>query len=300
MVTLSNIRGQARAVAQLKRALSQQRVAHAYLFCGPRHCGKYTTGVAVAAALNCLNDDPELAQFGCGVCAACERIAAGIHPDVQTLEQEGAAQIIPIETIRKRVIPQLGMAPHEGKARVFLIEEATALQGPSANALLKTLEEPPARTHFILSTVAPDQLLPTIRSRCQRVSFSALPVDVRAELGEVDENETVLLDLARQLVRAADERNPRTMYEAAAATAKQKKQVVNVLELLASEYHESARQAALQHQLPRAAALSRSASLVLQTQLVMREHNAHPTLSIEALLHKLRAFALDRREASAQ
>lgn len=299
MVSLSEIRGQARAVQQLKRALSRSRVAHAYLFCGPAGCGKYTTGVALAAALNCISDDPALAEVGCGSCTSCERIAAGNHPDVQTLQQEGAAQIIPIQTIRKRVIPQLGMAPHEGNARVFLIEEATALQGPSANALLKTLEEPPPRTHFILATVAPDQLLPTIRSRCQRVSFSALPPDVRAELGDQDEHALVLRELAAGLAQAADEPDPRSMYEAAAATAQQKKQVVNVLELLASHYHESARHAALQQQLIRAAALSRSAALVLHSQRVMREHNAHPTLSIEALLHKLRAVALDRRDASA-
>lgn len=299
MVTLSQIRGQTRAVAQLKRALTRNRVAHSYLFCGPSHCGKHTAGLALAAALNCLSEDAELAQVGCGTCVSCERIGAGVHPDVQTLQQEGAAQIIPIQTIRKRVIPQLGMAPHEGNARVFLIEEATALPGPSANALLKTLEEPPARTHFILSTVAPDQLLPTIRSRCQRVSFSALPADLRATLGDEDEDAALLRDLANGLVEAADTNDPRAMYEAAATTAQQRKKVVTVLELLAGHYHESARRAALDQQLIRAAALSKSAALVLQTQLVMREHNAHSTLSLEALLHRLRTLALDRHEASA-
>lgn len=299
MVTLTDIRGQQRAVAQLRRALASNRVAHAYLFCGPAHCGKHTTGLALAAALNCESPDAERALVGCGSCLACDKIAAGNHPDVQTLQQEGAAQIIPIQTIRKRVIPQLGMAPHEGKARVFLIEEAAALQGPAANALLKTLEEPPARTHFVLCTVAPDQLLTTIRSRCQRVSFNALPPDVAAELGDDDDSVQVLRDLAQQLFRAADDRNPRSVYDAAAAAAGKKKQVTDILALLAGNYHEAARQAALQQQLTRAAAFSRSAAMVLDTQLVMREHNAHPTLSIEALLFELRALAPTRRQASA-
>lgn len=298
MVTLTDIRGQQRAVAQLRRALASNRVAHAYLFCGPAHCGKHTTGLALAAALNCESTDPDKALLGCGSCSTCERIAAGNHPDVQTLQQEGAAQIIPIQTIRKRVIPQLGMAPHEGKARVFLIEEAAALQGPAANALLKTLEEPPARTHFVLCTVAPDQLLTTIRSRCQRVSFNALPPDIAAELCDDDEAVEVLRDLAQQLFGAADDRSQRSVFEAAAATAQKKKQVADVLALLAGRYHEAARRAAVQQQLTRAAAFSRSAALVLDKQLVMREHNAHPTLSIEALLFELRTLAAARRQAS--
>src|SRR5690606_35134570 len=119
---------------------------------------------------------------GCGTCAACERIGAGLHPDVVTLERQGASQSIPIEVIRTRVIPALGLAPHEGRARFFLIEEATSLLGPAANALLKPLEEPPARTHFILCTSSVGELLPTIKSRCQRVQFQPLAADLRAEI----------------------------------------------------------------------------------------------------------------------
>ena len=133
---------------------------------------------ALAAALNCEARPGE----GCGTCAACERILGGRHPDVRTLERQGAARIIPIETIRTEVVPALAMPPHEAKARVFLIEETAALQPATANALLKTLEEPPLRTHFVLCTTAPDQLLPTIRSRCQRLSFQALSPDLSAEL----------------------------------------------------------------------------------------------------------------------
>src|ERR1051325_3722569 len=114
------------------------------------------------------------------MCVACAKIAAGIHPDVVTLVREGAAQIVPIESVRSQVIARIGFPPHEGPLRVFIVEEATALAPPAANALLKTLEEPPGRALFVLCTTAPDQLLPTIRSRCQRVRFaagSALPAD---------------------------------------------------------------------------------------------------------------------------
>src|SRR5262245_52305351 len=105
------------------------------------------------------------------MCDACAKIASGIHPDVVTLVREGAAQIVPIESVRNQVIARMGLPPHEGEVRVFIVEEATALAPPAANALLKTLEEPPARTLFVLCTTAPEQLLPTIRSRCQRVRF---------------------------------------------------------------------------------------------------------------------------------
>ena len=132
MKTLADIRGQTRVVANLKRALAQDRIAHAYLFCGPAGCGKHTTGLALAAALNCTERTHPSDEPSCGHCDACEKIAAGRHPDVQTLERQGAAQIIPIETIRKQVIPQLAALPHEGRARVFLIEEATSATRESA------------------------------------------------------------------------------------------------------------------------------------------------------------------------
>src|SRR5687767_3039429 len=123
---------------------------------------------------------------GCGDCDACAKIATGIHPDVVTLVREGAAQIVPIESVRTQVIARLGMPPHEGPIRVFIVEEATSMAPPAANALLKTLEEPPARTLFVLCTTAPEQLLPTIRSRCQRVRFAGGGALVDADPARAD------------------------------------------------------------------------------------------------------------------
>src|ERR1044071_7253341 len=127
------------------------------------------TALELARALNCLT----VRGAGCGECDACAKFIAGIPPDVVTLVREGAAQIVPIESVRNQVIARVGFPPHEGKLRVFIVEEATALAPPAANALLKPLEEPRSRTLFVLGSPAPDQLLPTIRSRCQRVRFAA-------------------------------------------------------------------------------------------------------------------------------
>lgn len=285
MILLSQIRGQKRAVGALQRALNRGRVAHAYLFCGPAGCGKHTTGLAVAAALNCTSAPNE----GCGECESCQKIAANNHPDVQTLQREGAAQIIPIKVIRERVIPQLGMPPHEGAARVYLIEEATSMQDPAANALLKTLEEPPARTHFIFGTTAPDKLLPTIRSRCQRINFGALPPDLRAELDDDDEAAVRLADLAHRLHAAATATDPGSLYRAAGEAARQRTEVVPVLQLLARRFHDEAVRAAHDHDNDRATRISRQAALCLETETAVTLHNAHGQIALEALLHQLRA-----------
>lgn len=283
MVILSQIRGQTRAVAFLHRAMEAGRVAHAYLFCGPAGCGKYTTSLALAAALNCTRAPGQ----GCGECDSCSKIAGGFHPDVQTLERQGAARIIPIETIRTRVIPQLGMPPHEGRARLFLIEEATSLQGASANALLKTLEEPPRSTHFILCTTSPESLLPTIRSRCQRVNFAALPPDMRAELDQDTDTAERLSASVQSLRDAVAARDVGSLHRAAADAASDKDSLGPVLELLAQRLYQDARHAAMEHQLDRAATLGHQASIALRTRTAI-EHYAHAQLALEAMLHDMR------------
>jgi DNA polymerase-3 subunit delta' len=282
-------------VAQLRRAVKGGRVPHAYLFTGPPRAGKHTTAIALAAALNCEVAPGE----GCGTCDACARIFAGIHPDVQTLEREGAAQIVPIETIRTRVLAQLGLPPHEGLVRVFLIEEATALQGASANALLKTLEEPPARTMFIIGTTAPEQLLPTIRSRCQRVSFAALPPDLRAHLDADDEAAARLDALASTLMDAAAADDLGSIYRAAQRVSEGKGEVVPALELFAQRLHDEARAAAEVSAMRRAAGLGRRASLVIESLAGLTLHNAHGQITVEALLHQIRAVAVPPADAAA-
>lgn len=287
VTTLAEIRGQDRAVDQLRRALETGRVAHAYLFCGPAGCGKHTAAIAFAMALNCEAEP----GAGCGRCAICERIANDIHPDVRTLQPKGAARIIPIEDIRSQVVAAVGLPPHEARARVFIVEEATALLGPAANALLKTLEEPPAATHFILGTTAPDKLLPTIRSRCQKVGFVALPPALRAELGDEDDMHTKLDQLSDTLLSAIDDTAEiDALFAAAAEVASEKAELAPALRLFAEKLHLQARDAVERRDLGTAARIARRASVVLDTELAVTMHNAHGQLALEAMLSQMRAI----------
>ena len=179
MSGLTAIRGQPRAVLQLRRAISSGKLAGAYLFTGPPGVGKATTALALAAALNCERADGD----ACGTCSACTRIASGNHPDVLRLAPEGAARMIAIDPIRE-LAARMGYPPHEGRARVVVLDDAERLGIAAANAFLKTLEEPPARTFFVLVSAAPDALLVTIRSRCQRIRFAPLPRDEVAAIVE--------------------------------------------------------------------------------------------------------------------
>lgn len=283
MATLDRIRGQSRVVEILQRAIAQDRVPHAYLFCGPAGAGKMTTALALATAIQCI-DAP---GRGCGQCVACDKIAAGIHPDVQVLARQGAAQIIPIETIRSQVITKLGLPPHEGNARIFLVEEASSLAPASANALLKTLEEPPQRTHFILCTTAPDQLLPTIRSRCQRVMFAMLSAEMRAEMQGEEAAEQVVAR-ADALLVAARSTDLDQLYQAAAGAAGERAEMEAVLDRMAQALHQEARQAAMAGALIAAAHASRQCAVVLRTRQALQQ-NAHGQVGMEGMLHELRA-----------
>src|SRR6476620_9620684 len=120
-------------------------------------------------ALNCT----AAPGIGCGSCDVCRRIEAGLHPDVQTFGPSGAANQIVVEDA-KAVLALARTRPHEGVARVIILDDADALNPNAANSLLKTLEEPLAGNHLVLCTAAPDKLLPTIRSRTQRIRFRPL------------------------------------------------------------------------------------------------------------------------------
>lgn len=133
----------------------------------PTGSGKRTTAIAVAQLLNCTNPADGDA---CGSCLQCSRIARGVHPDVLVIEP-GDSGSIKIESIRDAV-ERAGYRPFEGKRRVVIVDEADALVAAAQNALLKTLEEPPSTSVFILITARPDMLLQTVRSRCIRLTFA--------------------------------------------------------------------------------------------------------------------------------
>jgi DNA polymerase-3 subunit delta' len=276
------LQGQERAVAQLRRSIERDRVPHAYLFSGPAGAPLVDAAIALAMALSCQRARGE----GCDgdpatMCGACAKIASGIHPDVITLAREGAAQIVPIESVRNQVIARVAFPPHEGELRVFIVEEATSLAPPAANAMLKTLEEPPSRTLFALCTTAPDQLLPTIRSRCQRVRFAAgnaLPADADpARAARV-------AALGAEL--AADVHEPSLPVRIAEA----KGDAAPVLVAAARALHVHAYAAATGGDTDRARRAGSRAQAILSWHTAVAIHNANPQLAIEALIAQLRGL----------
>jgi len=156
----------------LARAVVRDSIPPSLLFSGPRGVGKRSMAVALAQLANCLavTDDD-----GCGECTACRRIARGLHPDVLVLEP-GDTGTIKIDTVRE-AIERVAFRPFEGRKRFVVIDEADALVWDAQSALLKTLEEPPSTSVFILVSARPDALLSTVRSRCPQLRFGPLTAD---------------------------------------------------------------------------------------------------------------------------
>jgi len=172
----AHVSAQDGAVRVLQQALDRDRVAHAYLFEGPSGVGKQRVAVALACALLC-----RAARSGvhCS-CSICQRIRAENHPDVRILRpRDEGDRNLQVELIRSELLPFTKFAPFEGEAACVIFPEADVSfpvhHAEAANALLKTLEEPRPKVTFLLLSERPDRLLPTIRSRCQRVRFRPLP-----------------------------------------------------------------------------------------------------------------------------
>lgn len=166
--------GHEHPIAQFRRTVQNGTLAAAYLITGPAGIGKYTLARIVAQQCLCPELRPDDAP--CGQCRSCARIVAGQHPDVLTLapDPEKARPEIPIAAVRA-VCARLQLHPLEGARKFVLIDQADALHPAAASAILKTLEEPPAHSHFLLISARPHRLLPTIRSRCQTIALSPLP-----------------------------------------------------------------------------------------------------------------------------
>lgn len=211
MTAFDEIRSQETAVRTLERALGASRLASAYLFVGPSGVGKEKTALAVARA-SIASEDADVQR----------RIHDGRHPDVRVVRpREQGAGNIPVEVVRSEILPFAQFAPFEAGTAFLIFPEADVSFPEShpegANALLKTLEETRPGVHFLLLSERPDRLLPTIRSRCQKVSFGRLPADV---LDTILETHGVADEPRRAAVALADGRADRALELASGETGR--------------------------------------------------------------------------------
>ncbi len=349
---LSQLRAQDTALRIIERALEGDRVHHAYLFTGPDGVGKELAAFGFAQALVCerrgATAPPHL--FGsatsgqtaraCGACSACTRAvprvdpaassasarSVPVHPDVVVVERGLYApqaigrrtpetQDISIDQIRTLVLARSAYAPHEGRAKVFVIRKADELSISAANALLKTLEEPGPKTHFVLLTSHPDALLPTILSRTLRVRFAPLPDEIVAELlvmrgvGETRAHEVARLSggsvelgvtladpdesAARErFVESALEAVAKASVEAVLALAEEGKKGKDRLRAnvvaLATAFAERAAEAARTGR-PEAQVFAERGRIAL-TALEHLDGNAAPQLVVEGMLTRMRGL----------
>lgn len=163
-----DVAGQEHIITTLQHAVEENKISHAYLFCGPRGTGKTTIAKLLAKAVNCTGSPKP-----CDQCENCQQIALGTHPDVIEID---AASNNGVDEVRN-LIEKVKYAPTQGRYKVYIIDEFHMMSPGASNALLKTLEEPPEYVIFIFATTEPHKILPTIISRCQRFDFTKLSVN---------------------------------------------------------------------------------------------------------------------------
>ncbi len=168
-MSFADIKMQDKAIGFIRSSMSSGRLPHSMLFVGPESVGKKLAAVTLAKALHCGRKGP---SDCCDVCASCGDIAAFSHPDVYRVAPEGAANRIKIAKTRY-IRERMGLRPFGRGCKVFLVEDAHLLADEAANSMLKTLEEPPSDSYIVLIADDVNKVLPTIRSRCQWVVFSA-------------------------------------------------------------------------------------------------------------------------------
>ena len=197
--TFEEVAGQKHIIRTLRNALANNKIAHAYLFCGPRGTGKTTMAKLFAKALNCEQG----VGHQCNECSNCKEIIEGSHPDVIEID---AASNNGVEQVRD-LIDKVNYLPIKGRYKVYIIDEVHMMTANAFNALLKTLEEPPAHVIFILATTEPHNIIPTILSRCQRYDFTKVAdADIEQRMMTILEKENVQYDknAVRAIISLAD------------------------------------------------------------------------------------------------
>ena len=234
--------GQDHVSHALISAIKQDRIASAYLFCGPRGTGKTSTARILAKALNCLSTESPTIK-PCGKCQNCKEIAAGHSLDVVEIDGASNRGIDDIRQLRENV----HYAPSNSRRKIYIIDEVHMLTREAFNALLKTLEEPPKHINFIFATTEPHKIMPTILSRCQRFFFRRIPFEtIKAKLQEVCTAEGIDIDdSALELIsKKADGglRDAESLLDQVASATKDKISIeltVNVLGIMQSESTEN-------------------------------------------------------------
>ena len=199
-LTFDDVVGQEHVTHTLKKAVETGRVSHAYLFSGPRGCGKTSTARILARVLNCEN-----IQKGnpCNECASCLAVIKGTHLDVMEIDGASHTGVGEVRELQESI----GFAPSQSRNKVYIIDEVHMLSTHAFNALLKTLEEPPAHVYFVFATTSPQKIPDTIKSRCQRHHFKRLDnAEIAARLELICKAEKVKyeMDGLRLLARKAD------------------------------------------------------------------------------------------------
>lgn len=195
-----DVLGQDHVVRTLKNAITEKRLAHAYLFVGPRGTGKTSTARILAKGLNCIHG-PTVTP--CGVCDSCREISQGISLDVLEIDGASNNSVDQVRELRDNV----RFAPVRGRYKIYIIDEVHMLTSQAFNALLKTLEEPPAHVIFVFATTEPNKVLPTILSRCQRFDLRRIPTQIIArQLQSIAKQESVSLSgAAAEAIAVASE-----------------------------------------------------------------------------------------------
>ncbi len=197
--TFDEVVGQEYIVQSIKNAVRENKIGHAYLFCGPRGTGKTTMARILARAVNCEHKE----NAPCGECENCKAALEGNHPDIIEIN---AANETHVEDVRD-LIDRARLAPMMGKKKIYIVDEVHQLSSSAASALLKTLEEPPEHVIFVLATTDPQKLLKTIISRCQRFDFSKVATDkIKKHLLDIASNENLKLEesAALKIAQLAD------------------------------------------------------------------------------------------------
>jgi DNA polymerase-3 subunit gamma/tau len=199
-LSFDDVVGQEHITRTLKKAVETERLSHAYLFSGPRGCGKTSTARILARVINCDNikdGNP------CNACASCKAVVAGNNLDVMEIDGASHTGVGEVRELQESI----GYTPSQSRNKVYIIDEVHMLSTHAFNALLKTLEEPPAHVYFIFATTAPQKIPDTIKSRCQRHHFKRLEnAEIAGRLAYICKAEKVKYDDdgLRLLARKAD------------------------------------------------------------------------------------------------